>query len=499
MVTKVLMTLVLAAALGVFGRRAWHLLGLLRLGKPEKRLDNIPTRVARELRVVWGQQKLLQWPFPGLMHLLIFYGFVVLFTTIVEAFGKAYDASFALPLVGRWGPLAALQDAWAAGVLVGIAMAFFIRKVLRPGRFTGSHLGEADRILVAISAIMVTLIGLRATGIALGDFPYPRGAAWLSSFAATHLFDGLSHTTRSMFNQGFLWTHSLVVLGFLVYLGYSKHLHIITAPFNVFLASAPSRPRGALKPLDVDLDDLQDDDVIGAATVRDLSWKQLLDTVTCTECGRCQSACPAWTTGKPLSPKLLVMELRDHLLAAGPALLAAQRDRTTPPEPIPLNPGVLDDEVVWDCTTCGACVYNCPVDIEHIDHIVDMRRNLVMMEARFPREMGAALTNLENVGNPWGQPARARLDWTEGLDIPVLGHNAGPGDYDILYWVGCAGAFEDRNKKVVRSFARLMQGCASPSWVRGRAATGIQPGAWGMSTCSRRWPRPTSRRWAPTG
>jgi Fe-S oxidoreductase len=458
-VTKILMTVVLAAAVGLFARRVLQLLAMLRLGRPEKRWDNVGARIGRELRVVWGQQKLLQWPFPGIMHAFIFWGFVILFTTIVEAFGKAYSASFALPIVGHWGPLAALQDTFAGLVLVGVAMAFFIRKVLRPGRFRGSHLKEADRILLAISGIMLTVVGLRATEIAAGRFPYPRASAFISSFVAAHLFDGLAHGSQAVWNGIFLWAHSLLVLAFLVYLGYSKHLHIITAPFNVFFSSTASRPRGALKPVDVDFEEMGDDDVIGAATLGDLTWKQLLDTYTCTECGRCQSACPAWNTGKPLSPKLLVMELRDHLMEAGPDLVAA-RKAGTPPSPeakTALNPDVLDDEVVWDCTTCGACVYNCPVDIEHIDHIIDMRRNLVMMEARFPREMGGALNNLENSGNPWGQPARARLDWAQGLDIPVVGREVGPGEFEVLFWVGCAGAFEDRNKKVVQSFARLMK------------------------------------------
>src|SRR5947209_8492503 len=292
------------------------------------------------------------------MHAFIFWGFVILFTTIVEAFGSAYSPSFALPLVGHWGPLAALQDTFAALVLVGIAMAFFIRKVLRPGRFLGSHLNEADRILLAIAGIMLTIIGQRATEIALGRFPYPRSAAFLSSFVAGRLFDPLVPSAEHLWNAAFLWAHSLIVLAFLVYLVYSKHLHIITAPFNVFFSSTASRPRGALKKLDIDLDEMGEDDVIGAATITDLSWKQLLDTYTCTECGRCQSACPAWNTGKPLSPKLLVMELRDHLMQAGPGLVAA-RKAGTPPSPettTALNPDVLDDEVVWDCTTCGACV-----------------------------------------------------------------------------------------------------------------------------------------------
>jgi Fe-S oxidoreductase len=261
----------------------------------------------------------------------------------------------------------------------------------------------------------------------------------------------------------FLWVHALLVLGFLVYLTYSKHLHIVTAAINVLFTS--ERPKGALTPMHLDVESMPEDTVWGAGVVTDLTWKQLLDLYTCTECGRCQSQCPAWATGKPLSPKLLIMDLRDDLFAAGPELLAAKKKG---PEALAaamaelraLNPDVVEDEVVWDCTTCGACVQACPVNIEHIDTIVDMRRNLVMSESRFPKEMQGALQNLETSGNPWGQPAGARLDWMQGgreqapLDIP---HISEAPDAEVLLWVGCAGAFDDRNRKVVYDFARLLQ------------------------------------------
>ncbi|MGH2704431.1 MAG: (Fe-S)-binding protein [Actinomycetota bacterium] len=457
MLERLAITLAIGVAIVLAIRRALQLIAFLRLGRPERRTDNLGARVARELRVVLGQQKLLQWPAPGLMHALIFWGFVVLLTTIVEGFGEIYAPGFALPLIGRWGPLAAAQDGLALGVLAGVAMAFGIRKLQRPGRFAGSHLREADYILGWISAIMLTLLGARAALVALGRFPYPPGWAFVSSLLARHVLGGAGAGGLEALRTAFLWGHCLLVLGFLVYLGYSKHLHIVTAPLNVLLSSTATRAPGALKNIDIDIETMTEEDVIGAATVTDLSWKQLLDTMTCTECGRCQSACPAWNTGKVLSPKLLVMELRDHLMEVGPGLAEARRAGGPGRSSLPLNPDVIEDQVVWDCTTCGACVYNCPVDIEHIDHIVDMRRNLVMMEARFPREMAGALTNLERSGNPWGQPASARLAWAEGLDVPVLGRDVGPGAFDVLYWVGCAGAFDDRNRKVVRSFAGLLE------------------------------------------
>ncbi|HEU4488334.1 MAG TPA: (Fe-S)-binding protein, partial [Actinomycetota bacterium] len=220
-----------------------------------------------------------------------------------------------------------------------------------------------------------------------------------------------------------------------------------------------------LRPMHLDMENLSEDTALGAGVVTDLTWKQLLDLYTCTECGRCQSQCPAWATGKPLSPKLLVMDLRDGLFAAGPSLLEAKRKgpeafAAALAELPPLNPDVVEDEVVWDCTTCGACVQACPVNIEHIDAIIDMRRNLVMSESRFPKEMQGSLQNLETSGNPWGQPADARLDWAHGgreqapLHIP---HISQAPDAEVLLWVGCAGAFDDRNKKVIYDFARLLQ------------------------------------------
>ena len=463
MLEKIAMSLLIVLSLGLFLRRARTLLDLLRLGQPDDRLPRDRVRKLKDaVVVVLGQRKLLQWTLPGVMHLLIFWGFLVLATTIVEAFGAIYTPGFHLPLIGRWGPLGAIQDLFVALVLIGIALAFAIRKMQRPGRFTGSHLREADYILVAIAAIMVTILLARATSSLLGTFPYD--TLWTPFTASVaSWFEGLSRATVRAWDTVFLWWHSLLILGFLVYLTYSKHLHIITSGVNVLFTS--ERPKGALKPMHLDLEEMSEDTRLGAAKITDLTWKQLLDTYTCTECGRCQSQCPAWATGKPLSPKLLIMDLRDELFETGPRLLAAKRRNGDKPdeaaaEPRALNPDVVEDEVVWDCTTCGACVQACPVNIEHIDAIVDMRRNLVMSETRFPREMQSALQGMETTGNPWGQAPQSRLDWMKGssrqepLEIP---HISEAPDAEVLLWVGCAGAFDDRNKKVVYDFARVMQ------------------------------------------
>ncbi|MGH2819828.1 MAG: Fe-S oxidoreductase, partial [Actinomycetota bacterium] len=257
------MTLLLALALALFARRARELVGFLQLGQPD---DRIPRDWARKLKdqlvVVLGQRKLLQWTVPGLMHFFIFWGFVILFTTIVEAFGAVYDEDFHLPLIGRWGVLGFLQDFFVVAVLVGVLTAFTIRKVQRPGRFRGSHLREADYILIAISLIMITILMARATAIARVVFPYD--VAWTPvSAAVSSFFDGLSPGALEAADSVFLWWHSLIILGFLVYITYSKHLHIITSGFNVLFTS--ERPKGALKPMHIDLENMTGEETFGAA------------------------------------------------------------------------------------------------------------------------------------------------------------------------------------------------------------------------------------------
>ena len=321
----------------------------------------------------------------------------------------------------------------------------------RPDRFRGSHMGEADRILLDDPRHR-RLAGAveRRPGSPIGTNAWP--AAWSPvANALSSIFRAMPQGTAEACERILAWTHLLLVLGFLVFLPKSKHLHILTAAPNVYLAK--NGPGGRLEPLRIDLEAPQEDIRFGAAVATDLSRKQVLDLFSCTECGRCQDVCPAWSTGKPLSPKLLIMGLRDHLIAEAPAILSAGAAGVV--ELQPLVPSAVTDEVVWDCVTCGACVQECPVDIEHVDTIVDLRRNLVMGEARFPAEAGALLRNLETGTNPWGEPQSARTDWTRGLDgIRVLAEGEPAPEY--LYWVGCAGAFDDRARATARSVAQLL-------------------------------------------
>src|SRR5439155_11705 len=246
-------------------------------------------------------------------------------------------------------------------------------------------------------------------------------ATWTPvSNLVSHAFTAM-HSRRlvEFFERLFLFAHLLLILAFLAYIPYSKHLHIFVSAINVFFAN--TQARGKLRTIPIDLDAVSAEGTelhLGAGTIEDLTWKERLDLYSCTECGRCQNACPAWNTGKPLSPKLIVMNLRDHLFEEGPRILNGRSNGDH--EPVPLNPGVIEDEVVWDCTTCGACMQECPVDIEHVDHIVDMRRNLVMAESRFPAEAGLLLRNLESSSNPWGQPQSTRADWAAGLGVRVI-------------------------------------------------------------------------------
>ncbi len=286
-------------------------------------------------------------------------------------------------------------------VLVGVATAFVIRKVVRPARFKGSHLGEADLILALIAAVVITLL------------------LW-------HHVSG----------AGFAWAHLILIGVFLAYLPHSKHLHIATAPVNVWMAR--TRKRGRLEPLRFDVPD--DELRFGVATIADLTRKEVVDAFSCTECGRCQDACPAYATGKILSPKLLIMGVRDQLFGQSA-------------EPIVGN-GV-PEEMIWDCVTCGACVEACPVSIEHIDHIVDLRRSRLMVDAAFPAEAEPMLRDVERASNPWGKPQTERAGWAAELGVKVLEPDDPAPEY--LYWVGCAASFDERAKKSAESTAKLLQ------------------------------------------
>jgi Fe-S oxidoreductase len=408
---------------GLFVRRALFLVRLVRQGKPVDRSADVPQRVRNEAVIVFGQRKLLQRLVPGLMHAFIFWGFLVLFPTIVAAAIAAVDKHFEIP--ATW--FGDLVDVFVLLVLVGVVTAVVIRTVVRPARFEGSHLGEGYLILGLIAGVVMTLLCWHAAAVATGLETH---AGFLAN-AFSHAFPH-----DDVLERVFVWAHLCFIFAFLAYLPHSKHLHIATAAVNVWFTR--TRARGRLEPLRFDLPDAELR--FGAGTVADLTWKQIMDGFSCTECGRCQDACPAHATGKILSPKLLIMGIRDQVFAQSTEPIAGHG---------------VPEEMIWDCVTCGACIEACPVSIEHVDHIVDLRRHLVMVESNFPAEAEPMLRDVERASNPWGKPQTERAAWAEELGVRVLE----PGDPapEYLYWVGCAASFDERARKSAESTAKLLQ------------------------------------------
>ena len=444
-----------AVALAVAGRRLHWLLRMIRSGRPApERLAHWGRRAEVELAEVGGQRRLLKWTVPGLAHAFTFWGFTVLLLTIVEAYGDTFQATFHIPGIGTNPFVGFIEDFFLVAVLVALAVFSTIRlrnspkRIDRASRFYGSHTGAAWITLGLIASVIVTLLVYRAAQTRVpGDFPYSHWA--FASWGVGSLFGHMSTGSARTVETVFIDLNIAVIMGFAVFVVYSKHLHIVMAPFNVAFSRQP-RALGALDTTpNMDVEEMEEDTVFGAGKIEHFSWKQLLDLVTCTECGRCQSQCPAWATGKPLSPKLVIMDLRDELLGHHGSS-TGDGDHT-------LVPGVIDPDVLWSCTTCGACVEQCPVDIEHVDAIIDMRRYEVLIESRFPSEAGLMLRNIENRGDPWGLGQAKRLEWTEalGFEIPVV-DGAIPDDVEYLFWVGCAGALDERARKTTQSVARLL-------------------------------------------
>ncbi len=441
----------------VAGRRFHWLSKLIRSGQPADRPRNAAKAVEAETVEVAGQRKLLKWTVPGLAHFFTMWGFTILLLTIVEAYGALFNRDFYIPWIGQWSAVGFIEDFFAVAVLVSLVVFSIIRlknapaRKQRSSRFYGSHTGAAWLVLLMISLVIITLLLYRAAQQKTGHFPF-QDNAW--AFASYTLAKLIPASAASALENIFLLANVAVIAGFMVFVSYSKHLHIFLAPINVATSRRP-RALGKLdKTPDMDMENVTEDTVFGVGKIEDFTWKQMLDFATCTECGRCQSVCPAWNTEKPLSPKLLMMSLRDNMFASADRLLGKGEEAA---EAETLVGTVIDPDVLWSCTTCGSCVEQCPVDIEHIDAIVDMRRYEVLMESRFPQEAGLLLRNLENQGDPWGLGGSKRTDWTDTLDfeVPVVSGTI-PEDVEYLYWVGCAGALDDRGKKQAEGTARML-------------------------------------------
>ncbi len=444
---------------GIAGFRFHWLSKLIRSGKkdPNRTRGSIVPKAEAEVEEVAGQRKLLQWTVPGLAHFFTMWGFTILLLTIIEAYGDLFDRYFHIPIIGTWDWVGAVEDFFACAVLVALVVFAIIRlknapsRLERKSRFYGSHTGAAWLVLLMIAGVMITLLLYRGAQVNTDPTQFPYGWGAFASHGVAKLLAPLGAGTNAVLATVFLILNVAIISGFIVFVTYSKHLHIFFAPINVAFSRRP-RALGALYSTpDMDMENVDEDTVFGVGEIGHFTWKQMLDFATCTECGRCQSACPAWNTDKPLSPKLLIMNLRDNMFASATPLMTGEGEQTA------LVPNVIDPDVLWSCTTCGACVNECPVDIEHIDAIVDMRRYQVLMESEFPSEAGLMLRNVENQGDPWGLGQGKRTEWTQTLDfeIPVITGTI-PDDIEYLYWVGCAGALDERARKGVQATARML-------------------------------------------
>jgi len=513
-----LIVLPIVAAIVLFWRRArWHV-AILREGRPLDRFDRVGARIASLGVFVFGQRRLLQDLGPGLAHAFVFWGFLVLLLTTGNYLTNGLvEAIVGWPFGGfLWSVVTFFANIFVGLVLASVIYYVVRRTVVRPTRLALTR--DAFVILGLIFFIVLTELIGDAFVYVLDPGHHARMWAVLAGPLSLAL-EPMGTEAASIGYGVMAWVHILLVLAFGAYLPYSKHLHIISSEPNVYFRNL--EPRGALRKMDLEAEPEpgEPEPVFGAKALKDLTWRHLLDPLACTECGRCMEFCPASSTGKILSPKHLMEGMRDQIWAAETALAAAAsaqrawkggadggaeasqatlrlaRERALDALSLPLMDNAIPEEAVWQCTTCGWCVEGCPVLIEHVDTIVEIRRNAVLEESRFPKELNAAFRNMENAGNPWGQPKSARLDWAKGLDVSVLGEadaptrssggatsapwrtvleaqpSADPLEGGVLFWIGCAGAFDDRNRKVVRAMAQLLRQAEVPFWVLGSQET----------------------------
>lgn len=440
--------LILIAALGFFSYSMYRKYKVLALSKASDRLDHLWSRTKALLEYGFGQERLIKRDFwPGLLHAFIFWGFCIVALQTLYSFALGFDADFTFPFVPEWlwNLYRLIKDSIEVLVVVGVLFFLYRRLVSKPSRVTLS--GEGVLILCFILTLMIT--DFINDGVHFIHSGFPESAWW---GPVSYLFgwgmQDFSPASLTLIGAGSYFLHIGVVLVFLNFLPYGKHFHVITGLPNVFFRN--EKPYGALNPIN-----LEDPNAttFGVEKLNEFTWKDILDVYSCTECGRCTDQCPAWNTGKPLNPKEINIFLKDYMAANLNALTSSKAEEK---EKVltPLVPEVIHPDILWSCTTCRACEEACPVFIEFVERIVDMRRNLVLMKGEFPEEAQSTLRNIENNGNPWGIGFDERATWAKGLGIPSL---AEKNEVDVLYWVGCAGSFDDRNKKVSTALVKILR------------------------------------------
>ena len=439
----ILLALIVVAHIA-FLMRVRQIAQLVSLGQGKLGLDDMGGRIKDLMVKGFGQKLVLKKP-SGIGHAIIFYGFFALTWGTTEGLIAGVvptEQPFRLDFLGpiQW-VMNTSQDFFGVLVLVALAIALYRRFVIKPKRLEGplSHQIDAVVIIGLITLLIVAFFGMRVIEPRMGFTP-------AADFLRGIFLGGEStHAEHEVAFKVFDWIHNIVVLGFLVYIPYSKHLHVLTALPNLFFREEYNRGRVTK----LDLED-EDAESFGVITVRDYTRKELLDVMACTECGRCQEACPAYNTGKPLSPKKVVLDIKEYLFEHGPKLVGN-------PEAEPehqLYGDVIEHDVLWACTTCRACEEACPVEIRPMTKLLGIRQARVLMEGDFPEEAQGAVRNIENQMNPWGLPQEDRGKWADGLGIKTLAEDS---DVDYLFWVGCAGSYDQRYQEVSKSFAKVMK------------------------------------------
>ena len=454
--------LILAIAAFFFLKKAWKLYTFLKVAKPDNRFDQPWERLKDMFVYAIGQKRMFKKPYGGALHVMIFWGFLVLIianaTLIIRGFA---GPEFNFPLMAASQPVGAvynfIKEIFLCLVLTGVTMAFVRRLILKPPFPEWSW--DAIFILCMIGSLMIVELFWGATEVLRGESGWMYPVTGLLAGPVNAMTSGSEETIKTLQDVSW-WINYALVLGFGAYLPYSKHLHVITGVPNVFFQK--KRPYGELTKLDFESEDAED---YGAITLKDFTWKNFFDWYTCTECGRCTSVCPAYASGKPLHPKKISEMMREELVEHGGGdllvkLAEAKAKGEEPPEDdglrhLPDNLSAVSEEVLWSCTTCRACEDACPVFIEYVQEIVDMRRYLVQAENRFPEEVARSFKNMENNSNPWGIGFATRADWAKELDVQLMSEQ--PEDLDLLFWVGCAGSFDDRNQRVSESMVKIMK------------------------------------------
>lgn len=435
----VLFALIVFAHLA-FILRLMNIIQWVHLGKGELPWNDLPRRM-RDLAVKgFGQRLVIRTP-AGWFHAFIFWGFFVLTFGTIEGLIKGMFFTFSFDFLGPvYWFMNTSQDLFAVIVLVALAAALYRRFVIRPKRLEGplSHQLDALVIIGLIASLIVAYFGLHVVEPKPGFTP--------ATDALRALFlpgREVGEYAFPMAHAGFLWAHNLIVLAFLVYIPYSKHLHVITALPNLFFRE--ERTRGRINRLNLEDESAES---FGVVKISDYTQKELLDLTACTECGRCQEACPAYNTGKPLSPKKVVLDLKDHLFEEGPRLLRGEEPSRS------LFGDVISADVLWSCTTCFACEEACPVEIQPMSKLLGIRQARVLMEGDFPEEAQNTLRNVETQSNPWNLPQEERGHWAESLGVPTLAENA---SVEYLFFAGCAGAYDQRYVRVATALTKLLQ------------------------------------------